>query len=106
MFSEPQGDGSGPFCAFTPVSTGQERATGRGFGLDFPQLPPLPWPKTAVSMEPHLAPSLEKRMTDIGYTIAHLPADPNARFTGGGPENRMVSLDARIDRVLQRLPLP
>jgi len=45
-------------------------------------------------------------MTDIGYTIAQLPADPNARFTGGGPENRMVSLDARIDRVLQRLPLP
>jgi hypothetical protein len=57
-------------------------------------------------MGPHLAPSLEKRMTDIGYTIAQLPGDPNARFTGGGPENRMVSLDARIDRVLQRLPLP
>ena len=51
-------------------------------------------------------PSLEKRMTDIGYTIAHLPGDPNARFTGGDPENLMDSLDARIDRVLQRLPLP
>jgi len=36
-------------------------------------------------MEPHLAPSLEKRMTDIGYTIAHLPGDPNAALYGRRP---------------------
>ena len=29
-----------------------------------------------------MAQSLEKRMTDIEYTIAHLPDDLNARFAG------------------------
>lgn len=69
-----------------------------------------------------MAQTLEKRMTDIEYTIAHLPDDLNARFAGvdvkmatiretqllhtqrfSTLERKIEGLDVRIDRLDERM---
>lgn len=72
-----------------------------------------------------MADTIEKRVADLEYILAHLPEDLDARFAGTTAriaelrevlalhttrftklESRLNAMDAKLDLILHRLPKP